>query len=702
LNKKYILFLFLFSLTGAIVQGQSKLDSVLAYLSNTVKDSTKITYTRVDTSSINTITELIEKYQIINPELAETYCLKGLQLSVQLNFGKGIAIISSQVGAILKDAGDYEIALKSYQVSYEYYIKLNNIKGIADCYSGMGMIYQETDDYKNATLYYEKALLLNKKLGNNKYYADYLHNMGMIQGRKGNYVNGLEYFENALKIYELYKDTSGIANCYYNIGTLFVLTANFDKSLSYYFKCIKLYEEIGLENRIADSYSNIANVYYYKAQYTDAIDFNEKAIAINEKLGRKSSIAGCYVGLGVIYYDQSDFDKAQEYFIKSLKIHEEINDKNAIALSLNNIADVSIAKKDYPNAIIYGEKALSIATEIGSLADMQDAYLYLSKANDSIGKVEDAFNYYKLYSTIKDSILNKDKQDAFIEMEAKYQNEKKEKEILILNEQTKEQELQIEKEQNRKRTQLFIFLASLIVVILTSILFYSRYRSKQKTAMAKAMAEQQKLRFKEVIEAQELERKRIAEDLHDSVGLMLATAKLNMNELEDVAEFKDKEDYNILKNTISIVDESSQEVRNISHNMMPGALIELGLTSALRELVSRLNKTNKTNFILKADGFVKKLDESVEITVYRITQEILGNIIKHANATQVDIEIKNENELVKLHVKDNGVGVDKNKIEKSSGIGWKNIFSRVTMLNGKIDIESEVNAGTSIDISFKC
>jgi signal transduction histidine kinase len=206
-------------------------------------------------------------------------------------------------------------------------------------------------------------------------------------------------------------------------------------------------------------------------------------------------------------------------------------------------------------------------------------------------------------------------------------------------------------------------------------------------------------RFIAVIEAQELERKRIAGDLHDSVGQMLSLSKLHLSEIIDSSEAISDENSQMLVRSAQIIDEACQEVRNISHNLMPGPLIRLGLTSAVKELVRKINTSKKVHAVFSSNLNDERLNEKVEISVYRIIQEVLGNILKHSGASEIKIDLdKNDNELLILSIKDNGIGIEKEKITTSTGIGWKNIYSRLSIINGTMDVDSVRNQGTEIKI----
>lgn len=202
-------------------------------------------------------------------------------------------------------------------------------------------------------------------------------------------------------------------------------------------------------------------------------------------------------------------------------------------------------------------------------------------------------------------------------------------------------------------------------------------------------------RFKAVIEATENERKRIAQDLHDGLGQLLSTAKLNISSLDDSIAEDDRRQYN---HAMDLIDEACQEVRSISHNMMPSTLIRMGLLPALKELADKANIPGQVSVKLVNHGLTGRLDESREIAIYRVIQEVVGNSLKFAEATQLTIEIKKNEDQLEVKITDNGKGFDTATINQSTGIGWRNIYSRVSMLNGQVKITSAAGKGTCVEV----
>ncbi len=206
---------------------------------------------------------------------------------------------------------------------------------------------------------------------------------------------------------------------------------------------------------------------------------------------------------------------------------------------------------------------------------------------------------------------------------------------------------------------------------------------------------QQRDSFRTVIEATEKERKRVAEDLHDGLGQLLSTAKLNLTAIELP---QNPEEHSSIETSLSLLDEACQEVRHISHNMMPGTLIRLGLVSAVKEQARKINESGKILVTVTISGFEKRMDETREIAMYRVIQEILNNSIRYASATDIEIRLEQLADGYLFRIKDNGKGFDPKVLEQSKGIGWRNIRSRVDLLQGNIDLKTAPGKGTVLNI----
>jgi signal transduction histidine kinase len=209
---------------------------------------------------------------------------------------------------------------------------------------------------------------------------------------------------------------------------------------------------------------------------------------------------------------------------------------------------------------------------------------------------------------------------------------------------------------------------------------------------------QKEIRTKAILDAEEKERRRIAQDLHDGVGQLLSAAKLNLSNLESKLLNQNEDQKLALQNALALVDDSVREVRTVSHNMMPNTLIKLGLGSAVREFITKLGNAPTLKVDLEIVGLDSRLDNQLETVLYRVIQEIINNIIKHAKASHISMQlIRHETEL-SVMIEDNGIGFDTKNLDNFEGIGLKGIITRIEFLNGSVHFDSSIGRGTTVII----
>jgi signal transduction histidine kinase len=236
---------------------------------------------------------------------------------------------------------------------------------------------------------------------------------------------------------------------------------------------------------------------------------------------------------------------------------------------------------------------------------------------------------------------------------------------------------------------------TLVVVILVVFLFlfviiYQRRMIKNQVVLRQLQDEKQIDLLNAVFETQETERKRLAEDLHDSVGQVLSAIKLNLHRLDKIIENDDPK--KLLSDTRKLTDECIQEIRNIIHNVLPPVLTDFGLIEALQSLCERLEHTTAINIIFTKNLADERFPPEIEVTLYRIAQELFGNASKHSGATAIQLVLAKEDETLTMSFSDNGVGFDMDSVKH--GFGLKNLESRVQFINGKIQTHTKPQNGT--------
>ena len=248
----------------------------------------------------------------------------------------------------------------------------------------------------------------------------------------------------------------------------------------------------------------------------------------------------------------------------------------------------------------------------------------------------------------------------------------------------------------------YILIASATTLLIISLLSYRNYKQKQKLQQLRINeleTEKQLTATEAVLKGEEQERTRLAKDLHDGLGGLLSGVKFYLSKMKDNLIIT-PDNMAVFERSLDMIDTSIKELRRVAHNMMPEMLTKFGLDEALKEYCNTLNATRLLTVKYQSLGMDARLDKSIEIIVYRIIQELLNNILKHASASEAFVQLIRETNRLNVVVEDNGNGFDTTLLEKSKGAGWMNIRSRVDYLKGQLDIHSEPAKGTLVNIEF--
>lgn len=563
-------------------------------------------------------------------------------------------------------------------------------KGEAAAFNLLGILAYYTSNLDSSEIYQQQSIAIRSDIGDTlglgKAYVD----LGNTLADRGNLKKAIEHYLTAQTYFVAIKDSKQLATVLVNIGSIYHEQEDYAKTLEYYFKALE-YKDKMAPNGLATVYNNISLVYKEQGKYTEALDYSFKSLELKKSLNYERGIATSYGTIGSIYFKMGQADEAGSFYDMAIELQRTIKDKYGLGTSLGGRGNVWMLKGQYKEAEQYYLEALPLAEEEGILPLMRDVRLALSDLYAAQGNHKAAFEMRKLYEAAQDSLLNTETYERIAELMMEFETVQKEQELLL-------KEAEIKRQQEVNKLQAVGFGCIVGFLLIAGALYFSRSRIKQKAELQEMLAKEQKIRFKAVIDAQEQERKRIAQDLHDGLGQLLSTARLNVGALEDSLEATDEESEKIWQNALGLIDDAVQEVRNVSHNMMPSALIVLGLVAALREQIAKINQAGKIAVKLETSGMEERLEEAVEITLYRVVQEVLNNAIKHSRANEIVVRIAKTDGSLSVSIHDNGQGLDLQLIKQSRGIGWKNIYSRVELINGVIDMNSTPGAGTNIKV----
>jgi len=571
--------------------------------------------------------------------------------------------------------------------------KLRDSTAIALAYSDIGNVYTRINQLQDALEYHLKAYHLRIALGLTMQAAGSVSNIAVIYKQQGNYKEALEYMYRALRIYEAGGDGVRQALVLNNIGNVYMSYLKFDAAADSYQQAIALAKKTKSLSALANAYGGLFKYHYHQKAYKTAL---QQAIIAEKyliQLNMQSDLATIYNNMGQAYDQLGNSRAAMQYYERSLATREAMGDRLGMASCYKNMAVVYMQRKDYAAAKENLDKSIALFKAVDAKDYLREAYDVLGQLYEQKNDYGQALVSFKGSVALKDSIYSRAATDKINELEIAYQTVKKNQQIESLRQQNEIQKLTI----SRRNSYLGLALALMLTLLLVAWLRLKNIRLKEKAKMQQAIMQQQDLATKAVLQAEENERKRISAELHDGLGQLFSAVKMNLSALADDLTFKHTEGRDSFEKTLSLVDESCREVRVIAHQMAPNVLLKSGLATAIRDFIHKID-ARKLKINLETVGLSDRLDQNVEIVLYRVIQEAVNNVIKHSGANILDIQLLRDEEGIQVMIEDNGKGFDTAASNKTSGLGLKNIRSRIEYLKGQVDFSSSKGAGTLVAI----
>lgn len=508
---------------------------------------------------------------------------------------------------------------------------------------------------------------------------------------KQDYPSAFENYIDALKISEKMNDSMSIKDAYNGLGSVYMNQELYDNAISNFEQSLKYSVSKYSKYQV---YNNIGLVYYYQQDFEKAEKFMLKSI---EYLNSKNSLdmLDSYNNLASISFYRDNKDDAHEYFMKSYEIAKQTNSKQDIGLALLNLSSFYTIEGKAEKAKKYMDRCDSITNGVSSIGYRKDVYFNFYNNYKDLKNYQKALFYSEKYIKHRDSIFSLENKKNIEELRLQYETE--------LNEDKITNQQYLIETQNKQNNWLLAGLLCLFGLLSLSIFLYKQRIMAQKKSLKNQeelstqrvtnLIETQKVKsYESHLKGQNKERERIAKDLHDSVSGNLAAIKMK---LTDITINQSRE----IKAIIASIDTTYNEVRTISHNLSPQNDIKQNFADTLDQLMLLYNSKTIT---FKIDVFPEKelndLPQAIQIEVYRVLQELITNIVKHAKASNGLINITLHDDYLNLIVEDNGIGYD--VITKKQGIGLQNITSRIKSISGSLDVDSVIEKGTTVNISI--
>ena len=483
-----------------------------------------------------------------------------------------------------------------------------------------------------------------------------------------------------------------------SLANLYNKVEDFETSLVYYDIANEAALKMGDLNAAGVIISNKGNLLLKMDRKKAALNAFNEGKELKVKAGAPTtSIAISNLNIGAAHLELNQQEEALSYLNSALSIFEERNYTSGIAEVLPQRGALYNKQAKYDLAIADCEKAKQLIDAIKVPELMSAACECLYEAYKSKGDFKSALDNYERFTIARDSVINEKNIKRLTQIEMQYDFNKKQE----------EQELVLQNEKRLKRNILAGLITLAVFSIVIILFLRKRMQYKNKLALQTETLQQQKITelqqknkliaMNSMIEGQEAERLRIAKDLHDSLGGLLSTVKAHFTTIQNEIEQLDALD--LTGKTNALIDEACIEVRRISHNMMPHALSLSGLKGAIEDLGTHLQEQGYSVNV-EIDNLPEALEPTKEVMIYRLIQEIISNIRKHAQASSILIQLIGHKNEVNLLVEDNGRGFTYETALAKGGLGLKSINSRVAYLDGTIDWDTQPNNGTSLTINI--
>ncbi|WP_157831528.1 ATP-binding protein [Confluentibacter flavum] len=621
-------------------------------------------------------------------KLSEQYDLDSLKLKSYLELSS--IYFDNNKNFKLNINYDDVLLLKDNHKALKLAIRLNDSLSLAEVNKNLGYYYFDIS-VDSAYYYNNKAEKLYRNLKDNFTTALVLLDIALLQKNDKDYTGSEITSITGISLLDQLDESDEVimykSYFYNNLGILFKELSQFDESIKYNLKAIDLKKRLKGNNTmlIDNQKNNLANVYKNSKDYDLAIKYyNEIFENKNLMAERPDFYAIVLDNYAHTLFLSQNYEQLPGLFLKALRICDSIGDSYKTIVINQHLAKYYNFKNQKDSAKYYAYRAKDIAYP-NYTDNLLESYAVIAEVeDDSI-----AVKYYDQYITLNDSLIKNERATRNKFVRIQYETNKIEEENIKIT-----------------RERMWLLITS-IVLIISSFLIYIVIHQRNKNKELKFIQKQQEAneeiynlmlnQNESVEEARALEKKRISQELHDGVlgrlfGTRLSLDSLNMGTTPDA--IKTRGQY------INELKTIEHDIRKVSHELNTDFVAGSGFVDIINTLVETQTNVYNLKYKIDHDGAINwdEISNKNKIHIYRIVQESLHNIYKHANAKKIKISFKLKNDVICLLIEDDGSGFDVHKAK--AGIGLKNINSRIKEINGTLDVISEKQKGTTIKINI--
>lgn len=632
--------------------------------------------TKKDTNYILLLDKSAGRLSVSNPDSALKLAREGLVLSGQLKYSFGRAVHRLRIAKVLERKGDMEEALKWYRINRKDCEASNRYTLMANYFSFGATLYALAG-------FQDTALQLAHK------------------------------FLNLSDLYpQLNKDHLFLCLAYQLLGNFYMdKKQNPTLAIAYFKKAIRFAEDEGPKALLPALYLSLGGAWANSQQASDSlkkasrigINYFLKAATIAQQKKDTSTLQFIYQDMSGVYTNLNQLDSAERYLKKILQVPPAYLSPRTLQKTVYILGLSFNKKKQYRKAIDYFERALDLALKHQNKSDVQNIQYNLYGNYKAAGQSAKALEHLEAYTFLRDSLLDEEKIKAMKELEIQYKTAEKDKNLV-------QQKLLLTQQQGQiKAKNTWIAIGALSTLLFASWLFlwrrHSQHKRKRQEEQIRMMQQEQQLwkqgeeirQLNAMIRGEEQERARMGRELHDGILSQLSAAKMNFDALH--IKYPIPEAKNEYRKAMQHLEETAIDLRKTAHNMMPGPLMEHGLIICLEAYCEKTAAFSGLEIRFVCEDYLPRMPIDFELSLYRMVQELVQNILKHAQASRALLQIVYHENLILLTVEDNGKGIDLAQ-SATSGIGLTNLKSRVKALKGRMEIKGRKNQGTSVYIEF--
>lgn len=663
----------------------SILYSITCFGENSERDSliSLLPQEKLDTSKINLLLQISDTYKDVDSNIY--YKKKALKISEQQNLTTTPQIVG-EIIEVFKTSNQFNKIIDFGLPYYLKYQKENDQHNKLTLSSQIGYAYYAIGKSDSAVSYYNYVI----KTANDTIKKERSLKAGVLRQRASIFIAESIYdkaiidLENAITLvdtsnyYTLYSIYATIADAYTQFGDYDKALLNFNKANSFVDKTEAFLPKMHILYSYADFYRVFKN-------FEKSNEYALKGVKLAEENNEPYGLMIFKSLLAKTYIDLKQYDKAKPHLEYVVKQGTMFQANELIAIAKYDLGTIANYNKNYKQALSYCNEAWRFFKETQNYIHKASTCSCLSDANQGLGNNNKALFYYKKAVAFKDSTNSEEQIKKTYRIQNKYELEKKE----VIH-KAKQKQQQLIAEQKLKTKNQFILGISIFFLLIISLVFLI-FKSLQRKKETRYLIEKEKSQTKfsqDLIQFQEDEKIRIARELHDSVGqdLILLKTKAVANKNEELE---------------TLIGVTLDNVRSITQNLHPFVLEKFGITTALKKLVKAIDESTDLFISDEIEDIDGILDKTQELNTYRIVQEALNNVLKHANSPSVLISTTKKTDFIEVIVKDHGKGFDWNeKSALKNSLGMKTLEERAKIINATLNITSEINKGTIIHLKI--